>query len=228
MGKNQLLWAVFALSFSSACAVRQPGFQTYRLVARNSGAVLVPPGIAGTDVVKRTFMADVKPGPRRCKAEDSEALGLQVIGKRVRITVRPEMLNKQFPGWLSQWAAQMEARECIAAGAWWNLANQVAESVPLNELTAFRLRYEANRYVAPQVRIQVDSPILKNGTRSEDFKYDPTKLTETATGLHIDVKSSDNLLGWERAWYCLQQKQSGNGFRINPISAICTHPPEKV
>src|SRR5260370_36194893 len=98
---------VIALLFYTGCAVWKPAFQNYRLIKRDSGEVLIPPGVSGPDVAQRIFWADVAAGRNHCPGA-AEAIGLQIRRKRVRVTVRKDVLLQQAPGWLSNWTFELE------------------------------------------------------------------------------------------------------------------------
>jgi hypothetical protein len=210
--------AILAL-LCGGCAVRQPIPQTYRLVA---GPLLVPPGVAGADVGVRTFTAQVAAGMGKCGA-GSDAVGIRAHGTKqstkLEVTVRRDALAKQKPGWLSEWAAGLEADGCVASGEGRKLADQVADSVAMDPGTAFRLRYPTAVEIGPQIRIQVVSPILAGGAKAESFYLSAGQTTATASGLQVEVKAPENVLGYETAWYSVTQKQGGAGSRIAPLSA---------
>jgi hypothetical protein len=204
-----------ALMVCGGCAVKQP--QTFRLVGKDGNTMIVPPGVASGAVERRTFVTDVPAG--KCPDVWPAAVSLDAPGKHPRITVDGTELAKQPGDWLSFWAAQLEAHGCIAPGSWPQLANQVAEAVPMDTRTAFRLVYGEAVDLWPHVRIQVDSPILKEAEADADLTKGPMSVKETPGGLQVQMKSSDNLVGYERAWYGVQPKNGGQGLRIVPLSA---------
>jgi hypothetical protein len=203
-----LSWAACLLC--AGCSVRQP--QSYRLVARDNQPVLIPPAVKSADVQQKVFVAHLVAGT--CRVDEGGAVAAHVQGKRLRVTVRADELSKQAPDWLSEWAAQLEARGCIAPGSWWKLATEVADAVPLDARAAFRLLYGEAVDIGPQVRIQVDSPILRE--EEAGLSFGPMDVKEMPGGLRVQMKTGENLLGYERAWYGVEAKSGGDGSRIVP------------
>jgi hypothetical protein len=201
-----------AMLLCGGCAMNQP--RTYRLVGN---AVLVPPGVASAAMTRRTFVAGVP--ARKCKPVEAAAIAVQARRKRLRLTVDGPELAKLPSDWLSDWAAHLETSGCIAPDTWQRLANEVVESVPLNTAISFRLVYGEAIDLWPHVRIQVDSPVMRDGSSGEDLVNGPMTVTGSAGGLQLQRKSSDNLIGYERAWYQAQPKDGGEGLRIVPASA---------
>ncbi len=199
---------IIAIVLCAGCAVRQPAAESWRLKTN----LLVPPGVSNPDLAKRTLTSDVTAGHGICPPE------IRVKAHRVVLTVTRDMLNHQPDGWLTRWAAGVEAQGCIAPGEGERLAAQVAESLPLDPVVAFHLLYPNNRRsggvdLAPPIRIQIVSPILKDEAAPEAG----TETSAAANGLTVTMKSSDNLIGYEIAWYSIQPKAAGTGYSIVPL-----------
>lgn len=204
---------------SGGCAVRQ----TYRLVKHDAGSVLIPPGVSRPDIGQRSFTASVAPGRGSCGPADG-AIAIQSRGGRVRVTVTRDPLIKQPPGWLSAWTAQAELRGCIGAGEGLKLAARIVESLPLDSRAAWRLLHADDRqtgYVdlGPETRLQVVSPILREGAPSDAPILDASNLTGEGNSLTLTLKATPNLVGYEVAWYAIQPKAGHIGFAITPLSA---------
>jgi hypothetical protein len=211
--------ALLLLIVTTGCAVRQ----TYRLVKQNTGSVLIPPRISRPDVGQRTFTADVVAGRGSCAPADG-AIAIQSRHGRVRVTITRDPLLKQPQGWLAAWAAQAESQGCIGAGEGLKLAARIVESLPMDPRAAWRLLHANDRqtgYVdlGPETRLQVVSPILREGAPPDASIVDTSNLTGEGNRLTLDLKSSPNLVGYETAWYALQQKAGQIGFAITPLSA---------
>jgi hypothetical protein len=209
-----LLWIV-----TTGCALRQ----TYRLVKQDAGRVLIPPGISRPDVGQRTFTADIAAGRGSCAPAEG-AIAIQSRNGRVRVTVTRDPLLKQPPGWLSAWTAQAESQGCIAAGEGLKLAARIVESLPLDPRAAYRLLHADDRqtgYVdlGPETRLQVVSPILREGSPPDAPILEESNLTGEGNRLTLTLKSTPNLVGYETAWYAIQPKAGQIGFAISPLSA---------
>ena len=142
-------------------------------------------------------------------------------GNRVFVTVTRDMLLQQPQGWLTTWAAGIESQGCIAPGEGSILAARIAESLPLDPALAFHLLYPNDRQsgqvdIAPPVRLQVVSPILR-----DDAAPDAPIIDTSGSGnsITVSLKSADNLIGYETAWYAAQSRTTGAGFTIAPLYA---------
>jgi hypothetical protein len=217
---SRVLAATLLLSIvTTGCAVRQ----TYRLVKQSTGSILIPPGVSRPDVGQRTFTADIAAGRGFCAPAEG-AIAIQSRRGRVRVTVTRDPLLKQPPGWLSAWTAQAESQGCIAAGEGLKLAARIVESLPLDPRAAWRLLHADDRqtgYVdlGPETRLQVVSPILREGAPPDALILDDSNLTGEGNRLTLTLKSTPNLVGYETAWYAIQPKAGHIGFAITPLSA---------
>jgi len=206
---------IFAVLLCTGCAVHQPVTTNWRLTKQGTGDVLIPPGVSKPDLARRTFGVDLAAGHGPCPP------AIRVKGKRVFVTVTRDMLLQQSQGWLTTWAAGIESQGCIAPGEGSTLAARVAESLPLDPALAFHLLYPNDRQngqvdIAPPVRLQIVSPILR-----DDAAPDASILDTSGNGniLTITLKSSDNLIGYETAWYAARARTGGAGFTIARLYA---------
>ena len=212
---------ISAALLACGCVGRRP-VETYRLASHNGGVVLIPPGVVSADTAQRTFKARIPPGTGSC--ESSGGIAIQRRGSGIRITVRRELLANQPTAWLSRWAADAEARGCVATGFAAELATRIVESVSLDPAVAWRLVNNNDMragYVdlGPGNRLQVDSPIFRDGTRSDAPVIDSTVTSGTSHSINVDVKPSPALLGFERAWYAVVPRLGQPGYSIVPLSA---------
>ncbi len=201
-----------AILLCTGCAAHQPSAESWHLTTN----LLVPPGVSNPDLSKRTLLLNLTAGHGVCPPE------IRVKANRVFVTVTRDMLNHQPAGWLTSWAAGVEAQGCIAPGEGERLAAPIAESLPLDPAIAFHLLYPNNRQtgqidLAPPVRLQVVSPILKD--KAAPILEEAPETSGSVNGLTLTVKSSDNLIGYETAWYSIQPKAAGTGYSIAPLYA---------
>jgi hypothetical protein len=209
------IWLIFAALLCESCAVHRPVTANWRLIKQGTGEILIPPGVAKPDLAKRTLALDLAAGTGTCPPT------IRVKGKHVFVTVTRDVLLQQPPGWLTTWAAGIESQGCIAPGEGSLLASGVAESLPLDPALAFRLLYPNDRQtgqvdIAPPVRLQVVSPIFREGTAQDAPILDASGSGNSIT---VTLKASDNLIGYETAWYAAQSRTSGVGFTIAPLYA---------
>jgi hypothetical protein len=208
---------LFALLGTTGCALhRQP--MTYRLVKTNAGQILVPPRVAKPDLAQRTFRADVLPGAGKCQSLPGSP-AIKMHAHSIQVTVTREMLVRQPTGWLSEWAEGLELQGCIAQGAGPKLAEQIAAALPLDMNQAIRLLYSDQLDITPAMRIQVVSPILKEGATLNDPILETEKSSGNGNSISVSIKSTANLLGYETAMYTVQAKTGGMGASIVPLYA---------
>ncbi len=134
--------------------------------------------------------------------------------KRIRVTVRRGTLVRQPPGWLGDWTAELESQGCLAAGEGLKLADRIAESLPLEPNTAFHLLHSSVLDLDPRVRLQVVSPILREGAAAGAPTVGPVELSGNGASLTVTAKSTA-----EKSWYAVQPKANESGFTIAPLYA---------
>ncbi len=147
-------------------------------------------------------------------------------GDRVRVTVASTDLAGKPAGWLRDWTTARESEGCLAAGEGLKLGERIVESMPLDPMAAFRLMHVDGRLASyvdlgPEDRLQVDSPILREGTPADAPVIETAGTGGGAGGnsLNVQLKSSANLLGFETAWFAIRPKAQGAGFRVAPLYA---------
>ena len=208
------MWFVLA----AGCVVRKPSIQTYRLVPAGASQLLIPPGVAKPDIAQRTFNANVARGHGKCPSSPG-SIAIESKGERLRVTVTREGLLKQPEGWLYEWTADLESQGCIAPGTSPKLAEQIAQALPLNIDQAFHLLYSNQLDITPQMRIEVLSPILREGAPTDNSAPGPVETSGAGNSITVNLKSSPNLIGYEKASYAVQAKSGGIGLSIVALYA---------
>src|ERR1017187_5183139 len=202
----------------TGCAVRQPFPATWRL----TGRTLMPPGVTA-GLAQRPFTVPIM-GKSRCPASD--AIPVQPQGSRLMVTVRRDALAAQPRGWLTTWTEQAESQGCIAPGKGAVLAARIVESIALPsgaDLRLLRLDGLPNYVeIGAGNRLQVISPILREGANPDAALLETGKTAAEGAGLTVQLKSSPDLIGFETAWYDLHPKSGGRGFTIVASSAEAT------
>src|SRR5882724_2040314 len=110
MLKIQQVTIAACFLLSAACAVRGPA--TWRV----EGRILSPP--AGRPAITLKT-------PGECPSND--AIAARRRGARTVLTINPEALGKQAPGWLASWSVRAAGTGCVPAGQEFALAQQVLE-----------------------------------------------------------------------------------------------------
>ena len=151
-------------------------------------------------------------------------MAIRKHGRRVGVTVSREELIKQPAGWLAEWTARAEAQGCLAQGTEMNFAMRILEAVPLDPGAAYRLLHGGNvakgyTDLGPETRLQVVTPILKEGADPDAPIVQIGPTTGTDRSLQVTVHMQDTQYGVETAWYTFQPRPDHNGSTIVPVSA---------
>lgn len=200
------------------------GASMYRLLRVKGGPVMVPPGVASPNLIRRTFVARIAPGRGSCAADSAITVQPQPRRKSLRVTVdRDALLQQQEPGWLIRWTMRAEAQGCIASGTGEELGRLIADSVPLDPAAAFQLLHAPWR--SPYVdlgsdnRLQVHSPVLREGMTDAVFVPELSRVSGSGNRLDVDLKPAPNVIGVETAWYAVRRNTGRLGYHFEPLFA---------
>ncbi len=214
---------VLTFVISCGCARRHPVIQNWRLLKQAGGQRLIPPDVPTPNIVVRSLKTDVKRGKGPCPPSDS-VVELKTRGGHFHAKVTGEGLANQATGWLGQWADRLEEHGCVAPGGGIKLAGRIAESVPLDPRDAFRLLYADDKETGevdlnPLIRLQVVSPLWRKEGLGlmADGPYSVT--AGRGYNLTITGKSTENLKGYETAFYAVSPSPGGVGSKIIAIYA---------
>jgi hypothetical protein len=204
----------------TACAPKLP--QTYRLTPK----ALVPPGVANPDLALRTVKLEIPLSSGKCTS--AAPIDLKRSGSSLRAIITVADLAAKPPGWLRVWATDREAEGCIATGQAIKLAEAIVEAAPLAAPVGIRLLHRPFTPgqvsfvdLGPDNRIQVDSPILKDGADPNKPAAEDMKISQgaSAAAINVDIKASPSVIGYETAWYGLDRQTTGMGVSIVPLYA---------
>jgi len=176
----------------------------------------MPPGVTTPDVTRRTIAVRGSYPRGRCVSAGGPVV-IEERGKRLRVTVTRDALTKQPAGWLNAWTAELAAKGCLASGDGTKLAERIAETLPLELNAGFRLLHGSEVDVGPQTRLEVVSPVFREGTAPGASALE--SVTGTGNALTVTVRASADLMGFEIAWYGVQVNRSHAGFSIVPLHA---------
>jgi hypothetical protein len=204
------------LLLSSGCALHQSG--SWRLTRAGAGEVLVPPDVRKARLDRRTFTLPIEI-LRGCPSE----VGIEIHGskKRPRITVTRDELAHEPAGSLAAMGWRWESEGCVAPGNGMRMATAIAEALPLDPHTQFRLLFNDPRQSSAidldsRIRLRVVSPLLRDPKKGI---LEAPGLTGSDTSLTLTAKASDNLLGYETSVYVLRPKTGQPGNDIVPVSS---------
>jgi hypothetical protein len=124
------------------------------------------------------------------------------------VKVNPEALARQAPGWLASWSARAEESGCVPEGQGLAIAQRVLEQAPLGLGVPYRLLHTDHArsgYVdlGPENRLEVVTPILRDGAAAETALPEVTGATGSGNSLSVTARTSDNFLGVETSWYAV-------------------------
>ena len=178
--------------------------------------MLVPPGIATPDLPKRTLVFRVASQRGPCPSATG-VIEIRDRKNRIVLTVMRDALAKQPAGWLSAWTAGLETLGCLAAGDGMKLAERIAELLPFELNAAFRLLHGSEVDIGPHTRLEVVSPVFREGTPAGAAASEPTETTGKGNTLTVTVQASANLIGFETAWYGIRPHTGHAGYSIVPL-----------
>lgn len=178
--------------------MKEPASHQWRFVAQGTSHLVIPPGIAQ---------------PNRTQIRVSAATTTRNRACRGLMTVDSTSLSARPQGWLTAWADDLVARQCVPPRDASVLAATVTESLALDPSLAFRVQYPDE--IVPPQKLQVVSPILRDQTKEEEPVIVNTE--GTSSGLNLTLKTSDNFIGFETALYSIEPRPDGNGYSISPL-----------
>lgn len=192
----------------SACAPSH----TYRLTA---DGILVPPAVRSTS--KRQ-------GKVRLSAAgtcDGARLQPPAQQRGTQLTVRPHrnQLAKLSSGSLRDWAGDLESSGCIAPGSAFATADRVslALPLPLNRAAALARSAEKNRFadLYPGYSLRVVSPVFRDGVENPSVIGEEVDVGAGGSGgIVVTLRASDDLRGYETAWFDLEPRAQGRGAQL--------------
>jgi hypothetical protein len=181
---------------------------------RLANNVLTPPGVAGPFVVQETVKTEAG-------AKGVCPPGIRLRRREAFVKVNHNELTNHPPGWLTIWTAELESKGCIAEGSAFRLASSIAESLPLEMNSAFRLLNSSDPDVVeinPNVRLQIMTPIMAPGASPDAPIIEAATVTGNGTSLNLDARFTENLLGYEMTWYSVQPKNQFPGVAVTPFA----------
>jgi hypothetical protein len=165
---------------------------------RLSGQMLTPPRVANPAVERAVVKV--------ARATD--------CAPKRKLTVDRAELEKQPRGWLAEWTERCGDP---------SLAARMLEAVPLTTGVGYRLMHADDVRagfidVGPGNRLEVLSPIVREGTDENAPLLEEQAVTGTDQRIEVVLKASPSFVGQEIAWFGFEPKPGG-GTRIAPISA---------
>src|SRR5262249_40012658 len=195
--------------YSTAC-VHRAASSSWRL-ANN---VLTPPGVAGPSVTQETVKTEAG-------AKGVCPPGIRLRRSEAIVKVNRTELTKHPPGWLTIWTNELESKGCIAEGSAFRLANRIAESLPLEMNSGFRLLNSSDPDVIeinPNVRLQIMTPIIAEGVSPDAPIIEAPVVTGNGTTHNIATRFTGDVLGYEMTWYSVQSKKQFSGVSVTPFA----------
>ena len=104
-------------------------------------------------------------------------------------------------------------------GRWYELAERIVGSPPLEPNASFRLLHGSEVDIGPQSRLEVVSPVFREGTPATASALEAAGTTGSGNALTVTMRASDNLIGFETAWYGMRPNADRAAFSIVPLRA---------
>lgn len=146
---------------------------------------------------------------------------VRVRRSNVVVKVSRNGLNSHPPGWLSTWTDDLEAQGCIAQGSGFRVANDMAESIPLEMNAGFHLLHPNDPDIVqidPSVQLQIMTPIVADSADPDAPLVEVTNVTGNGTTLNLQGRFTQNVLGYEMTWYSVRLRHERSGVSVAPVS----------
>jgi hypothetical protein len=138
----------------------------------------------------------------------------------LRLEVTQQALSMRPNGWLLDWAGDLEASGCLPAGRGLAAARLVAQALPSSvgrdyALLNSQTRTTGRSDLLPGMKLRVTTPIFREGASPEAqvVANEPGTVGAAPGGLAIVLRKTDDFVGYEIAWYTLEQRPDG-GVRL--------------
>lgn len=210
VGAAAILFGVIWLS-SLGCAAR--GHGTYRVLDRPDWAVLVPPDVRGLYGNSETLT--LRPATRQTECP-APGPGIEVTAGRnkVKVSIRQEAFAGRQGGWLSRWADALGDKGCLPRGGEQRFVRTVLEAFPVGVRQTYAVAFGqpvTSRFTDfhPGRILKIVGPVLCDEAERADLKVE-SAVQDGFRGLSLDVRSSENLLGYEESRYVIATDAAGD------------------
>jgi len=218
--------AVLCLTFSVSLACRTSN-ANYRVLLLNSRPFLFPPhsrqdmskGVhIVTTAVPRQFSA--------CGSIEGVRLGLQG-GRTLTAAIQPSAVADHQPGWLREYAAQLERQGCLDPGEGFNVAQRIVDVLPV-EIAKSASALDASPRLQgvfdldPGVLLRVVEPLFDSSNETKSHRSDrrTAESTSELTGIGVlEVRAPADLIGYRTSTYVLTNRLDGHGGLFAGVSS---------
>ena len=180
--------------------------------------MLVPPGVKSPSVTARKVkLKDLPEG--ECPGV-AQGVALRRHKRRLTLQVTQSALHMRPNGWLLGWAGELEGSGCLPPGQGLAAARLVAQALPSGMSREYALLNSPTRTTGrsdllPWSKLRVTTPIFREGAPPDAkvIRDDEAIVEEAPRGLSLTLRTSDDFLGYEFAWYALRPRPDG-GVRL--------------
>lgn len=209
-GAAAILFGAIWLS-SLGCAAR--GHGTYRVLDRPDRAVLVPPDVR--DPLGNAVTLTLRPAARQTECP-APGPGIDVTTGRnkVRVSIRQQAFAGRQGGWLLRWADALGDKGCLPRGSELRFVRTVLEALPLGVRETYAVAFGqpvTSRFTDfhPGRILKIVGPVLRDEAERADLKVEAA-VQDGFRGLSLQVRSSENLLGYEESRYVIATDAAGD------------------
>ena len=210
VGAAAVLFGAIWLS-SLGCAAR--GHGTYRVLDRPDRAVLVPPDVRVLYGNSETLT--LRPATRQTECP-APGPGIHVTAGRnkVKMSIRQDAFAGRQGGWLSRLADELGDKGCLPRGGEQRFVRTVLEAFPVGVRETYGAAFGqpvTSRFTdfRPGRILKIVGPVLRDAAERADLKVE-SAVQDGSRGLSLDVRSSENLLGYEESRYVIATDAAGD------------------
>ena len=124
---------------------------------------------------------------------------------KVRVSIRQQAFAGRQGGWLSRWADALGDKGCLPPGSEHRFVRTVLEAFPLGVRETYAVAFGqpvTSRFTDfhPGRILKIVGPVLRDEAERADLKVE-SAVQDGFRGLSLQVRSSENLLGYEESRY---------------------------
>ena len=224
---NEILRPLLVLTFVSfTCIGCMSGkFHTYRIHTIDDRAIIVPPNVK--HLSRNTSLVELGGITPNADCQASEAgISVQQVKNGIRVKIDQEAIAHRADGWLMRWTGDMIDRSCLHPRDRMRVVNRILTSFPLALQDSHDLAFQSHidsDYIdlTPDLFLKVVAPIFEGNEEEQQVVLESANPATGPinNGLHIELVSSDKLLGYEESVYRIEVSSIGN-LRLAPQTTI--------
>ena len=175
--------------------------------------MLVPPDVR--DPLGNAVALTLRPAARQTECP-APGPGIDVTTGRnkVRVSIRQQAFAGRQGGWLLRWADALGDKGCLPRGSELRFVRTVLEALPLGVRETYAVAFGqpvTSRFTDfhPGRILKIVGPVLRDEAERADLKVEAA-VQDGFRGLSLQVRSSENLLGYEESRYVIATDAAGD------------------